>query len=319
MLTTLTESSRLRAVWWATRLSAVVIAAGCAATSPTQTSTSNGAPSATTADAGSASLPSNLRPPDVLSGMALEPMNDQRRRTAMMPLADVLAKIPQVKAEEKSDDVTPNDGALRAYGQARVAFEERDYRKALSLLERAVALDDRFAAPYELLGQLYEGLGQRERMLEAMGKAVRRDPRCVTGLYILATEAMEQDRVEEAVTLLGRAYLAKDRAMDPGMRYLVEFQFGQALLRSGRVAAAEEAMAGYLRAEGPFGRSTTLPRQVYVAGLRRNAVLMMLGDAHLQTGDVAGAQQRYDRAAVGEDQPDAAITGRRIYAAMLLR
>ncbi|MHB1158175.1 MAG: tetratricopeptide repeat protein [Phycisphaerales bacterium] len=317
MLTTLTESSRLRAVWWATCLSAVVIAAGCASDSQTRTSTSHDAPPAA-ATADSVSSRFKLRPPDALSAMSPGSMSERQRRTAMEPLADVLAKIPEVKAEEKSDDVTPNDGALRAYGQARVAYEERDYRKALSLLEQAVALDDRFAAPYELLGQLYEGLGQRDRMLDAMGKAVRRDPRCVTGLYILATEAMDQDRVEEAVTLLGRAFAAKDRAIDPGMRYLVEFQFGQSLLRSGRVTAAEEAMAGYLRAEGPFGRSTTLPRQVYVAGLRRDAVLMLLGDAYLRMGDVAGAQQRYDRAAAGEDQPDAELTGRRIYAALLL-
>jgi tetratricopeptide (TPR) repeat protein len=87
--------------------------------------------------------------------------------------------LKSVRSEPPLEQVTTSSlEALWKYTQGLYAGdEEGNYAKAVLLLEEAVALDTGFATAWRTLGAFLWGLGERERALEAFGKALRQRDR----------------------------------------------------------------------------------------------------------------------------------------------
>ena len=83
--------------------------------------------------------------------------------------------LRSLRSEPPLDRVTTGSlDALRKYTQGLHAGDaEHDFVRGVSLLEEAVALDSGFATAYRTLAGMLYGLGERERAVAAMTKAMR--------------------------------------------------------------------------------------------------------------------------------------------------
>jgi serine/threonine-protein kinase len=104
--------------------------------------------------------------------------------TAIVPAIDRLSKrlrgrigepLKSLKREPPLEAVTTSSlQALWKYNQAmRAGDGEGDYRRGVTLLEEAVALDTGFATAYRVLGGYLFAMGERERGIEAFTKALQ--------------------------------------------------------------------------------------------------------------------------------------------------
>jgi serine/threonine protein kinase/tetratricopeptide (TPR) repeat protein len=117
--------------------------------------------------------------------------------------------LKSLRSEPPLEQVTTNSlEALWKYTQGvRAADIEGDYVKAIPLLEAAVALDTGFATAYRTLGGVLGGLGQREREVEALTKAIQHRDR-LTNLEREQTQAHYHMMVTNELDKVVTAYRA---------------------------------------------------------------------------------------------------------------
>lgn len=82
-----------------------------------------------------------------------------------------------------AQEFSTNKKANQLYGQAREVCREKDYEKALSLLDKASGLDNTFAELYFLRADIYKKLGDDDRETEAMQEGLARDSVKYTSYY----------------------------------------------------------------------------------------------------------------------------------------
>ncbi|HXQ28959.1 MAG TPA: tetratricopeptide repeat protein [Gemmatimonadales bacterium] len=89
--------------------------------------------------------------------------------------------------------------------QARERFQLQDYHGAIHLLEDVVATGRAFADAHHLLGVCHSLVGQPERALEELGRALELNPRYVEALIDEALVLAELGREDEAVARFRQA------------------------------------------------------------------------------------------------------------------
>ncbi len=89
--------------------------------------------------------------------------------------------------------------------QARERFQLQDYHGAIHLLEDVVATGRAFADAHHLLGVCHSLVGQPERALRELGRALELNPRYVEALIDEALVLAELGREDEAVIQFRRA------------------------------------------------------------------------------------------------------------------
>ncbi len=99
--------------------------------------------------------------------------------------------------------------ALNEFRKGVTAFQKRDYKKAETCLESAVAIDPSFANAHNELGAVYTELNQPEKAADEFRRAAEMDPDSPIMLYNLARTMLALDRYPDAETAV-RAALQKD-------------------------------------------------------------------------------------------------------------
>lgn len=79
--------------------------------------------------------------------------------------------------EESKYSMSKNKKALKFYNQANDAYQNQDYKKAVSLYKKAIEIDDRFLFALDNLGITYRRLGQFEKAVESYKKSLRIYPK----------------------------------------------------------------------------------------------------------------------------------------------
>jgi tetratricopeptide (TPR) repeat protein len=98
-------------------------------------------------------------------------------------------------------DVSPE----RLVEQANERFQLQDYYGAIHLLEEVVATGRAFADAHHLLGLSYSLVGQAEKALEQLDRALALNPQYIEALIHRALVLNELGREEEASAVLRRA------------------------------------------------------------------------------------------------------------------
>ncbi|MCE9544771.1 MAG: tetratricopeptide repeat protein [Planctomycetia bacterium] len=98
--------------------------------------------------------------------------------------------------------------ALQWYYDARQAFIDHDYQRAVKLLQSSLRAADHFKS-HEMLGQCYERLEDRSRAVEEYRRALELNPRSNKTACLLATTLVDQGELAAArvivVSLLDRS------------------------------------------------------------------------------------------------------------------
>lgn len=85
---------------------------------------------------------------------------------------------------------------------SQIAFQARDYRRALELGQRSVVLDPEFWIGHIMLGQAYGELGETDRALEALASAARLSEQNSKAMSLRGYFLARAGRVEEARQIL---------------------------------------------------------------------------------------------------------------------
>ncbi len=178
-------------------------------------------------------------------------------------------------------DQTDNEEAQRAFNEGRVAFQQRQLRRARESFERAVALDPSFAGAWLALGDLRMSAGEREGGLDAFRKAREANPKHPATHASLALALRWLGRTDEALEAWRglRALDPQDRSapanigsilfekklyaeavpeleaavkLDP-RSWNAQYQLGQAYLRVNEPEKAVRAFEGALELESSPG------------------------------------------------------------------
>lgn len=298
---------------WIGLLVAVLIAlAGCAA----QRAASDSSDSPKAADSSPISR-EDLPPPPLLRNARIEKLTgpavqraqlDPAAALATLTQPEYLAQTPQpvVDADEFDE---PAIESLRLYAQAMEEFGDGQWRAALESLEKAIELDPDSAEPRVLLAQIYMQIREAQRAQQALADALGRDSQHPLALFFMGRYQFEQGKWDQAAVLLYRMTQIKDRAVDPGVRYLTDYYLGQSLVRLGMDTAAQGVLESYLLEPEDFTRSTRYYREVMLVGRQRAAVQVQLGDSHCRLGAYETALKYYETAAQsGRIQPSQMAT-----------
>ncbi len=106
-------------------------------------------------------------------------------------------------AFEKAHQVAPNRGLLE-FDRARVHLHRRQPEKALAALKACFRenLDEEGIAPYELLADVLDDLGQADQLVERLQEICRAEPKNVPAAYSLASVYRDAGQYDQAEPLL---------------------------------------------------------------------------------------------------------------------
>lgn len=126
-----------------------------------------------------------------------------------------------------------------------IAFQDGDAEGALALLEKASALNDRLPDVPRAQADIYLGMGQIEKALEAQRRATAMNPREAIGHLQEAILLQRLERTDEAETTVRRALALKPDAV--GAQQLL----ATLLYRRGALAEAVDLLVAARRAPRP--------------------------------------------------------------------
>lgn len=176
---------------------------------------------------------------------------------------------------EEALKVSP-DSALAKMGLARLALSEREFDKALQLLDEAVQLAPKEARIYSLQGEVYSFKGENEKAEESFGKAIEnrrlnrndRAQRAILRIGMKKFDLAEQDinilkkespnffltHYAEGILLYNQgkypeAQVALESALKNNNRYeLTYFYLGAANLQQNHLSQADDYLSHFLKA-----------------------------------------------------------------------
>ena len=265
-----------------------------------------------------------MQPPVGLTAAAVAPLGEVAIATARTPLAEVVARrssepvvdmLPMPSDDDASVVSTTDRGlALSLYASARQRLARGDSAGASRELERAARLDPSSPQIWRELGEAQIGSGDLAAGLASFRQALRRGSASSKVHITLGRAALLQRDFELAANHY--AHALQQRGTDPATTIVAEAGLGEALLETGELAAAIEALSAALtlppRVNGP-----TLYQGILTETFRRRTdLLRQAGDAAMRLGDPSLAGKVYADAAAGPSFDPGAILVRRVHAVM---
>ena len=110
----------------------------------------------------------------------------------------------------------PQPAASRYYQLAVTLSHQRMYERAMEHLERAVATDSGFAAPFALRGDIYVRTGAYDSAVVAYREALARDSLSIQALSGLGEALLRAGRIDSSLAVLARA-VALDSTYTPAL------------------------------------------------------------------------------------------------------
>ena len=271
-------------------------------------------------DAASERMP----PPVGLTAATVAPLDEVAMAKARTPLAKAVAQrssepvvdmLPMPSDDNAAVVSTTDRGlALSLYASARQRLARGDSAGASRELERAARLDPSSPQIWRELGEAQIGSGDLAAGLASFRQALRRGSASSKVHITLGRAALLQRDFELAANHY--AHALQQRGTDPATTIVAEAGLGEALLETGELAAAIEALSAALtlppRVNGP-----TLYQGILTETFRRRTdLLRQAGDAAMRLGDPSLAGKVYADAAAGPSFDPGAILVRRVHAVM---
>lgn len=241
--------------------------------------------------------------PPGLEHAAVRPYTGEQLKNAGMKLEDVLNQIKQpdylpadpVALQKKLADqpqVEPPIGAMLAYLQACIAWDQKRLFEARQYLERALTLAPDNNHLLQMLAQLWAASDNRMRSSAYLEKAVQVDPLNMELVLQLGGFALDQDRYEAAMANFHyvQQHMADTAEPDMGLMPLVDYYLGAAMDRQGYAAAAITCYRRFLTAD--IQQAPRNPRE----GRRMELLFEQQGILWRQMGDTYCQLQQYDNA-----------------------
>lgn len=265
-----------------------------------------------------------MPPPIGLASELVEPLTAEAQSLAEAPLADVIAErsrdpikaaIPALRHGDLSAVSTDDRArALSLYASARQQLADGDAAGAARVLERAARLDPSSAHIWRELGEAQIGSGNLAAGLASYRQALRRGISSPRVNITLGRAALLRRDFELAADHYSHAL--EQRGTDPATEIVAQAGLGEALLETGELAAAIEALSSALELP-PRVSGATLYQGILTETFRRRAdLLRRAGDAAMRLGEPALADAVYADAAAGASFDPGSILLRRVHAAM---
>lgn len=134
---------------------------------------------------------------------------------------------------------TSDSPGFEMYEKAVSAFEAGKYEDALTMVNKAIEMDEDLAVAWGLKGEIYVQTGQKDKALDAFDKALEIEPRDFVVMTARGALLDDMGSGEEALKVLDRALVLKPEYA------LAWFYKARALKRLGR---DEEAVDAYREA-----------------------------------------------------------------------
>jgi tetratricopeptide (TPR) repeat protein len=131
--------------------------------------------------------------------------------------------------------------ATKEFDKANEAMVRRDWKKALERLNKAIAIDPRYAAAYNNLGVLYARMNDFVHEKEALEKAISLDDHLAPAYVNLAKLCLREKNFPQAEALLVKAATVEPKNVD-SMMLLADAQFMNQHYEAA-IASAREAHA----------------------------------------------------------------------------
>lgn len=177
------------------------------------------------------------------------------------PGADALKKAAQELESMKED--APND-ERPYYRLGEVYFGLNQPEKAIEAYEKFESLVSDIDAGYLAIADYYQRAGNEEKRVEYLQKAIEKRPDSPQGLVALASAYAGQNKDKEAIPLFRKALEAS------GDNPLIKKQLAMSLINAGEFADAEQALSE-LKKVDPKDNSTNLLLGRAQLGQRRYA------------------------------------------------
>ncbi|MBC8366424.1 tetratricopeptide repeat protein [bacterium] len=157
-------------------------------------------------------------------------------------------KIPPAGEQKIVEPLPPSPAAVLVNEGLELA-RDGEYLDAIGRLRDAVAADANFAEAHARLGILYRRVGDLDQAHEALGKALKIQPKNSEYLYAMGTVLFDQDDYRRAEKAFRQSW-----AEDGRLTSL--FSLAETYLRQGKESQAADAWREYLRrdADSVWGR-----------------------------------------------------------------
>ncbi len=253
-------------------------------------------------------------PPPGPGTAVLVPLTGALREAAQQTLDQVMAQALAATPPADTDALSPPDAAhhqpplaaQKAYAFGRQALLDGDHFKAVEEFEKALRLAPRSPEILRALGGAWARAGNRVTAAGHLRQAAALDADDFESRLAVGRFAAEDRRWGEAVaSFTGALRIARDRAAsgqktDAAVRPLLHFFLARALAESGRIAAADQALAVYLDAPRANRPATARGRELARIDAQRGEAFILRGDLAHRLNDPEAALGRYAAAeAVG--------------------
>ena len=260
----------------------------------------------------------DVPPPPGPDTAVLAPLVGDKLAAAQTPLADVLAQAladdaNNAGAVEPAGE--PPLAAQKAYVAGRQALLEGDHFKAVQEFEKALRLAPRAPHVLRALGGAWARAGNRVTAARHLRRAAALDPDDFESRLMLGRFAGDDRRWDEGVSAFAGALRIDAAAADPdpSVRPLLHFFLARALAQSGRIGAADEALAVYLDAPRAARPATPRAREVALLDAQRGETLTLRGDLAHRLNDPEAALAFYTLAAADGVVNPQALRRRQLY------
>lgn len=234
-----------------------------------------------------------------LDAASMEDMTGGDDEKRLAGLAKLVGQAPARTSATEERSIEPGDLAesQRLYVRGKSLLLQGEIGQALQALETALRLD---AGSQELLcevGDVQLRAGRRLQGVATLRKAAALGTLPPRAAWLLGREELRQGDQAAALSLLLTAHRDVNATGSPVLAAAIDAELGRALLASGYLAAANEALARSLAAPVQQFAVTVDTRDFGEVMRDRPALTMLRGDIASRVGDAQGAAEAYTQAA----------------------
>jgi len=187
------------------------------------------------------------------------------------------------------------------------------YFESIKHLQRAQRLSPGSAQVVKLLGRVYLKSGNQVQGEKNLQQAVTLDGTDVDSLFRLGRLAASGGRWSQAIVIYNDLSRREFDRVDAGLRPLIYYSLGNALMHEGYDGAGVEQLMSYLDLPLDINRTTRLVRELMVLQRQRGAMWVAIGDAYSRLGRAGDALLAYQRGVEAGYSSVQKLVSRKVY------
>ena len=201
--------------------------------------------------------PTEMKPAPGAAAAAPAPSGNEQAVAAFNAGVDAMNGGDKATAEAKFQEAVKKNPDLPAGWQAlaTMAYEKKDYAKALEYGEKAVDLDPTLTNLYPMLADSAKATGDKKAAADWTARNAEANPDSPEILYNKGIDAYNKGKMKDAEALLTKTVEAKPDFAN------AQFYLGMAAFNLNHKAAAKEHLAKYLELE-PNGKEAGTVKEI---------------------------------------------------------